>query len=134
MAKQITRWSPDTCSCVVEYEWDDSESEDVRTHTINKIVEQCLFHKELDVPKMHTTLFDENTRKNKLIGSLLTQFPALATVDDKGNTVLKPGILTWSFDDKRVLTVSVPMLDVNQKSDAQSWADANLGEGNVQFM
>lgn len=32
--KKITRWSLDTCGCVVEYSWDSETKEELRGHTI----------------------------------------------------------------------------------------------------
>ena len=32
MRMKITRWSPSTCKCVIDYEWDRDLSEDQRTH------------------------------------------------------------------------------------------------------
>ncbi len=37
MAKHLTRWRPDTCGCVIEYEWDDAEAEEARQHVPKKI-------------------------------------------------------------------------------------------------
>jgi hypothetical protein len=30
---QTTTWRPDTCKCVITYQWDDTISENARTHT-----------------------------------------------------------------------------------------------------
>lgn len=32
MPFRTTRWEPDTCDCVVEYDWDDAVSQDTRVH------------------------------------------------------------------------------------------------------
>ena len=32
MAKHLTRWRPDTCGCVIEYEWDSDRPEEARRH------------------------------------------------------------------------------------------------------
>lgn len=37
MAKHLTRWRPDTCGCVIEYEWDSDDAEETRVHTPVKI-------------------------------------------------------------------------------------------------
>ncbi len=42
--RQITRWSPDTCSCVIEYEWDDAVDPSVRIHTVYNILSACHGH------------------------------------------------------------------------------------------
>ena len=38
MATKITRWQPDSCSCIVEYSWDDETSETDRVHTPTTIM------------------------------------------------------------------------------------------------
>lgn len=35
--KRITTWSPDTCNCVIEYEWDDTEDQNTRKHKFVKV-------------------------------------------------------------------------------------------------
>lgn len=32
MAHKTTRWQPDTCDCIIEYDWDDETTEDEREH------------------------------------------------------------------------------------------------------
>jgi hypothetical protein len=32
--KKLTRWSPDTCKCEIDYAWDTDDHEDHRRHTI----------------------------------------------------------------------------------------------------
>jgi len=42
MSKRITRWNPDSCECVIEYSWDDSDPAGV-VFTAEKIV-PCSAH------------------------------------------------------------------------------------------
>ena len=44
MATRTTRWSPDTCDCIVEFTWDDSVREDQRTHTLSNVINKCPAH------------------------------------------------------------------------------------------
>lgn len=130
MAIQITRWSPDTCDCIVEYSWDDNTSEDTRIHTIANVVNRCVAHQALVNKNTHfNTLMEENPRKNKILEGLRASFPALTRTDNEGNIVLKDGIISWSFDANRVLQVSIPSLSPTQRTVAQTWADNNLGVG-----
>ena len=32
MTVKTTRWSPDTCGCVLEYSWDDALPQEARVH------------------------------------------------------------------------------------------------------
>lgn len=41
---QITRWSPDTCKCILEYQWDDQIPEEEREHTVYNVVSTCPEH------------------------------------------------------------------------------------------
>lgn len=127
MARQITRWSPDTCGCVVEYEWDDAVAQNARTHSIANVVQRCARHQHVafDAAVDHfAQLVDENPRKNKLIVRLKTQFPAVFDAD--GNF-----LGSYSFDANHVLTVIIPGITSQQRTTAQTWCDTNLGVGKV---
>jgi len=41
---RTTRWYPDTCDCIVEYQWDDDVPEAEREHRISRMVAQCAEH------------------------------------------------------------------------------------------
>lgn len=41
---QTTRWYPDTCSCVIEYQWDDTVDPAARTHTVSNVLSACKGH------------------------------------------------------------------------------------------
>lgn len=41
---QVTRWRPDTCGCILEYEWDSDETETQRVHRLVNVVNQCSTH------------------------------------------------------------------------------------------
>lgn len=132
MAIQTTRWSPDTCTCVVEYQWDDAVSQNSRTHAMSKAVAKCTAHTAItDLTAHFTTLMDENPRKNKFFERLRSTVSTLTTTDTQGNVVLKDGAVTWLYDANRVLQVSAPAMTTAQKTAAQSWADTNLGVGKV---
>ena len=60
MSKCITRWSPDTCGCVVEFEWDNEVPVEQRTHKHYATLAQCEFHKYLPSEKMYDILFKLN--------------------------------------------------------------------------
>ncbi len=142
MAIRTTRWSPDTCGCVVEYSWDDTVAADQRAHTTTRVA-PCAAHPNAqqhvgaDPFSAATVWGDENIgRKSRLEARLLAAFPALgySFVDPvTGLTVigLKPGSYAWFFDAQRVLNVSLPSLSAAQKQAAQTWCDNNIGAGKV---
>jgi hypothetical protein len=117
---QTTRWSPDTCSCVIEYQWDDSVDSTLRVHTASKTIAQCPQHAGQNLATHFGSLIEENPRKNKIIDKILTQFPAL-TADD----------ITWSFDSNRLLTVTIAKLTTVQKAALQTAANNLVGAGKV---
>jgi len=103
MAKKITRWSPDTCDCVIEYAWDDTVPQDERTHTFHKLVRQCDDHAGIEAPQeVHDHVLAENQTKNMLHSAVIAHVPRLAheDVDANGNKVpvLHPTVdYRWSF-------------------------------------
>lgn len=57
MAQQRTRWRPDTCACVIDYEWDDDAPIEAREH-VPVAIEACPIHPSSDdlVADMATVL------------------------------------------------------------------------------
>lgn len=113
--KHVTRWRPDTCGCVLDYEWDDAVSEDQRTHTPVKTV-ACSAHAHLDTAtEVFETVHTENTEKNTAIEALLQELPDEHSreVVSKDGTVSGRVFLidpVWSFNEKRELQISHPAL------------------------
>lgn len=127
--KKITRWSPDTCECVIEYEWDDSVPEDQRTHTPKTFVNICDAHKNLaQLASRFDQVTDENQTKNFVLGELIDSVPEIReeVTDNEGKThyELKRGVkYEWSFDQDRKLEVSLRGVDL---STAKKTAITNL--------
>lgn len=137
-----TRWSPDTCGCTVEYQWDTTTPEDQRVHTPINTVISCPAHSVvgLNVATHYNTLLSENTRKNKVHGQLLTISNLTQTITNSDGTqtvTFKNGVgftYTWSgIDGARVISISVfgVTLTTAQKNSVQSWCDTNIGVGKV---
>ena len=111
MAIQITRWSPDTCRCVIDYQWDDSVPQEKREHTVSSIVSKCSFHDQLPDDNTHYgTVIDENQNKNIVLSKIQDNVPAATETDTKGNVSLKEGVILWSFDSNRNLVIEAPTL------------------------
>lgn len=127
-----TRWSPDTCGCVVEYEWDDKEPPEERTHSIIGALQRCPRHALLSAHSDHwTVLTEENSRKNRLLEHLLDNDPALSEKDPEGNPRLKDGAVSWNFDDSGTLHVVVPSLGAQAKATAQRATESKFGAGKI---
>lgn len=93
----ITRWSPDTCKCVIEYSWDSELSEDDRTHDFHKVVNKCPDHDGIeDHEEVHDHVKSENQSKNLVVAQLLENVPRLKKQDG-----LDPSVeFKWEFEGK----------------------------------
>lgn len=120
--KQVTRWSPDTCGCVLEYEWDDSVSDTDRTHTVTTVVTRCAEHSEmkLQLSDHFDQVMAENTGKNKAFEVVKSKVASLDIADFK-----------YSFDKDRKLVVDVDHLAVSAAEKLTLTAELNskLGTG-----
>jgi len=78
MAKHITRWTPDTHDCVIEYEWDDAVPAEERVHTFKRFVKEP-GHQRFQALATKKERFDkvveENQRKNYALGHILDNLP-----------------------------------------------------------
>lgn len=123
---QLTKWSPDTCSCIIIYEWDKDLEPPERTHIIKEIVHACEAHEILSDPDIWTYVFRENTRKNISIDEICTY------LETDYQKLLEQFQFTWRFEgegDSRILYVSLPTLGPQQKIIAQRRIDDVVGEG-----
>ena len=133
MTINTTRWSPDTCSCVVEYSWDDSVSAEQRTHELTSI-EKCPVHSSLSDSEAFAAVTDENPRKNNSLQSVLDNGPAtLYDVNADGARILKPNLAyNFSFSGTppdRVLTINFSgiTLTTPQKNAIQNFLNSRFG-------
>ena len=121
MVKHTTRWSPDTCSCVIEYEWDDAEQTENKTLTLSNYVNRCSIHSTLQNDSdRYTTVQDENKRKNITHGLILENAPSSVfdeLIDlDKDNNIVTYRVfkqnVTFSYSwsgtaPDRILNISI---------------------------
>ena len=93
--QHTTRWSPDTCKCVLEYTWDDAQDENSRVHTPSNVIKACSFHIGLSLADHYKAVKGENMRKNILHGKILGGVPSVAQdviqVDGSVIKEFKPG-------------------------------------------
>lgn len=135
---QLTRWSPDTCDCVIEYEWDRDVDASVRIHTGKNIVKDCPDHAGLGNPaNFYNTILNENQRKNGTQKEILENFIQLRDEDGDGNFTFKKGIEISYFwtgtDNDRVLHLTVTGFNLTppQKATVQGILDSRFGVGKV---
>jgi len=138
MAIYTTKYVPDTCSCVIEYTWDNTLSEANRVHTLSKII-KCPNHTSLaDNTAYSTVLNDENPRKNLALQHILDNSPTTALYDVVGSTRQLKSTLSYNFGfsgtvPNRVLNVSFIgiSLTTQQKNTIQSALNTRFGSGKV---
>lgn len=115
---KTTTWSPDTCDCIVEYEWDTGVN---RVHTFKSVINTGLEHAALTGATLYEEVVSENRRKN------VTQGIAQAI-----DVNLTAGIYQWAFDANRVLEVSF-LVNVPSavKEQIQAACDLQFGPAKV---
>lgn len=128
----VTRWSPDTCGCVIEYD---------ENINLTSVVQRCPAHQTLlDNPSIFNSVKEENSRKNIGIHDLLLNNAPTSLFDidaESGNRVFKKNIVvdwTWSgVAPNRVLTINVTgvTLTTNQKNAIKTFLDNRFGVGKV---
>lgn len=125
---RTTRWSPDTCGCVLEYEWDDALEGSDRVHTFKKVVKLCPEHERLGLQgkPVYDRVMEENRGKNNAWGLLVQELNL--THEDLAKYV-------WFFDESRQLQVSVTNpIAAEKKQEIQDKLDTLLGEGKVKVV
>jgi len=72
MKMNSCEWRPDTCDCVLEYEWDEDLPLEERTFSVKSIQKKCKHHDKTDKDKDHfEVILEENRRKNLAVKALL---------------------------------------------------------------
>jgi hypothetical protein len=113
---KITRFSPDTCGCVLEFAWDSRSSEDGRKHLPADIVHACKHHEHhvkdgKKVEEHHHEVFAENRHKNEVLAHVLENLDEehVEIVKDTANNDMRQFKKhpRWSFNDKRELVVEL---------------------------
>lgn len=141
--KHVTTWRPDTCGCVIEYEWDDAVNENARTHKQVAAV-PCPAHISTasfvdgDAPNVLAKVTTENQTKNKAHSLVLEHFPKVVEettdADGKKTKQLKAGVeFGWEFDDNRELKVHVKGLTKADHDQLKVLADQTLGIDKVKL-
>jgi hypothetical protein len=121
---KATRWGPDTCDCIVEYEWDTDVAEANRVHTFKSVINTGPEHAALVGSTLYDEVVSENRRKN------LTQGIAEAI-----DVNLTREVHQWAFDANRVLEISF-LINVPPpvKQQIQDACDLQFGPGKVRIL
>jgi hypothetical protein len=125
--KRITKFSPDTCSCIIYYEWDDALPEDLRTHTVVASGPDgggyvCPEHASLGTPQVaHGLTITENQTKNQACSEVVKQDPAI-NIEEIG----------FSYDTTRILTLKLP--STNLKGKISQSLDKLFGKGKIKVI
>lgn len=127
MAMKVTRWSPDTCGCQLEYEWDDAVAPESRKHSFKGVVQRCAEHAGTpQTSELYDAVVDENTRKNYTVGDI---GDALSWATEQSLERIN-----WAFDGSRVLQISFgggAVVMAAQKATLQAALDTRFGSGKV---
>ena len=137
-----TTWSPDTCDCKFEYDWDDTLTPEQRVNTVSKVIQTCSTHQIIKLnPNSHfSTVADENVRKNKVHSQFFTvagMTDSISNPDGSTTIVFKDGIeVTYNFtgtDYARVLNITVVGYNLTggQKNAIQNWCNNTFGISKV---
>ncbi len=118
--KRVTRWSPDTCDCVLEFEWDDAVVESTRVHVFKNTIKTCPDHPALIGNSLYDQVLFENTCKNITFVEIQKVLPAVEVEN-----------YIWAFDGNRVLQVSLVgiVLLAAEKQGIQTALDNKFGAG-----
>ena len=142
MTIKKTQWSPDTCTCIFEYIWDDSLPESSRAHNLATVI-KCPEHSvQADNNAVWNTVLEENPRKNQAWKEILDNATAdmVETDPSSGTLVFKPGIFVdYAYSGtvpNRVLTLTLrgKTLTANQRNGIQNKLDTRFGPGKVVFV
>lgn len=111
MRMVTNRWRPDTCGCVIEFEFDADLPDDQRVHVGKKVVSACATHLAESPVTHHGKVLDENRKKNHAYVKLVEAMPDehfVSEVDFEGNVTKRLKFEPrFSFDENRKLSFEV---------------------------
>ncbi len=113
----LNRWSPDTCGCKFEYQWDEELAVRDRVSVWKENLRTCPDHMGLTDANLYDVVLGENQRKNITIVRIETEVPDLKETYTDPETGEPNRIrykwqhgIDWSFsgsDDTRLLTMVI---------------------------
>lgn len=129
MSIKTTTWSPDTCECKIEYQWDDTMPESNRVHTGSVIVNKCQRHDGNNPNNHYAQVLADNRLKNNSLKVLAENYSEL-TEEKFGEIVIDLNKVLWFLNLSRVLelTISESSFDSAKKAQALALIEAEVGE------
>lgn len=131
MKINTTRWKPDTCGCVFEYDWDADLPESERVHTLSNIVKGCGSHADHSGSAKMEAVLEENQRKNQSFGIIMDSDEAFVSTDTEGNRTPNLKKLHWSWDSNRNLLITADGITTNSKNTIQAALNTQFGSGKI---
>ena len=125
---KVTRWSPDTCDCIVEYEWDEKIPLEDRTLALSAIKRKCPAHASLSDEAVYAAVSEENPRKNRALGLIANIALPQGSDDEKAHFGME---CLWSFGPDRLLKIEVPDLPIQTITLMQDKVTTELGRVNI---
>ena len=131
----MIKWTADTCTgntstgCVILMDMSNPN-----TPVFSSFERRCVHHSAISGDSLMQTMFTESRKKEHTRQKILETASAIIGETIDGTLTWKKGItFNWSYDNNRILTVSVSgaTLTTNQKSTIQTWADNIFGSGKV---
>ena len=138
MTIKTTQWGPDTCECVIEYSWDDSQPEGTRQHNLSRVVKRCPEHTAGPDSAVWNVVGEENPRKNRAIDEIVQRAPdQFVDIAQDGTRTLKEGItidFEWTGSaPNRIIRMIVKGVTLTQPqfNTLQGRLDTRFGPGKV---
>lgn len=121
---KTTRWSPDTCKCILEFQWDTDKSLSKRTHTFLPPTEICPLHSSVHISEISDVVYEENLRKNWSLDIVHSRVSSL-TLED----------ILWNYTEERVLILELSgLVSKNNRDFIQDAVDTQFGPGKVMIL
>lgn len=127
------RWATGDCACVVERIYHADTPDDSQTFH----AQPCAAHAGMALDALHDTLEDETLRRARVHRYLHEQHTdVLCTTGPEGETVERPGVLSFAWEGqrrKRVLVVRLGagLLSAAQRQAVVTFADATFGRKQI---
>jgi hypothetical protein len=113
MGAHRNKWNPDTCGCVVEFEFDDALPAEDRKHELHTVHQKCKAHESLTDEQVWKAVHVENIRKNKSVDAAVKHLKA-------AGVSIEPVDVAYAFtdtavDSARALEISLPLLEAKHR-------------------
>lgn len=132
---RLQRVTRDTCpnmatkdACVIEEEWDASVDPAARVHTLVRVLRKCSAHAAMDDVSLRAAVVDENVRKNVALSITSNHYAGQLNAT---RLVEFMGTVKWSFDESRLLRITVPGAEGSAIAAVQSSCNLQFGPGKV---